>query len=129
MRYLAGLLLAICLSIPIGCSGKQRSIVGTWSFDRVSSGADAATRFKADGTWEDWFRGTNTKNTINTTGRGTYKLNGSRLTMTTLETTLTSGQVNKKNEKNTTTLRWLSEDQFELIMPDGSGYSYTRRPE
>jgi hypothetical protein len=118
----AWLTLPMLLTLLLGCSKPQSSIVGTWSFDHAPAGVDAATKFNADGTYEDWFRGTR----INTTSKGIYKVTGDQLTQTQTESTLTSGQKNGGHTTSQVRVRWLSSDHIELSAPEDTA-TYTRR--
>ena len=118
-----GLLLMISAVVILqGCSSNH-SLIGTWSYDRTPKGADFGTRFRADGTYEEWFRGSR----INVTGKGTYKLEGNRLTMMHTEGVLTSGKASSTPSVATTShLKWISDDKIEMS-DEGGTVTYTRR--
>lgn len=110
------------------CSCKSAStsneLVGTWGYDRVPATADSAFRFKADGTYEYWFKGAR----VNIEDSGTFSFDGHVLTLNRQRHVGTSGKVDTSPDGSKMNIRWISKDQLKMYDSQASN-TWTRRPE
>ena len=99
-----------------GCGNKDRSIVGTWSWQDNSTGADVAYRFASDHTYQYWFRGDRT----NINENGTYEYKAGVLVLHHIRTVLTNGKEKTDKRDVRVEVNWLTDKTIEMKDPTGT---------